>query len=245
MGKRRAASKIQGMFRKYKYRKRKRKNTTLTKRVAKLSKQVYANQNPGWVDAIQPNYNIDSDGTIDMNFFNINQIIGVGQNSQVADPKSRLGNKITGKKLELRFHCQPAKNDIFNVLRIIIFKVPDPTTTPPTVLDILQTQDVYSWYRKDPVVKWKKLYETTIQLQCFFSEVTQGTDTFKLQGQYYPAYKNIKYTIDLKDMPIWFKNLTGNLPTRNQIGIMMISDSDDAATGHPRITIRSRFHFDP
>lgn len=227
-----------------------KKTKSLTKKVKKLTQEVYNNKQNGWIDAAQLGYNVDSTGTIDMNFFNVQSIVGVGQGGQVADPTSRIGNKIVAKRLTMKFLITNSEADIYNVVRVIVFKIPDPESAPPAVTDILQfnasNASPESWYKKDSKTKYKILKDFTVNLQSPYSSVTQGPSTYPLTGQYYPYYRRITKSIDLKSTPIHFRSAVGGQPIRNAIGILLISDSSDGVlTGHPKLSLWTRFLFDP
>jgi len=234
----RRARTIQRAWRKRRY--KKYNKNTCKKQLKKLKKIVYNNINPGWKDTYQAPTAVGAGGEITGDFCGLENI------AQGTNHDDRIGNKIVVKQIHFKGNIQVARGDIYNEIRQIIFSTPDVCTTdPPAIQDILETGDLYSFYKKNSKIKFKIHYDKTWQMSNPYSEV--GTVTpVGLNGMCYPNY--IHWEIKLKfpkGHPIWYGNASVGSPTKGAFFLLRISDSLSAIpSGHPTVANYCRMLYD-
>lgn len=240
------AKKIQRAWRKKRY--MKRKNSLVTQ-VRTLKKQVYANKQAGWIDDFTGGTGVTSSGFTTYDWCALEKIAAVGGNvggtiDVPAGPSTRIGNKITVKKLNCRFLFNCSENDIYNQVRVIIFTIPDPGSTSAAPLDILETLNVQSFYKKNSSVKFKIHKDFTVKLEQYKQTITQATGQLNLNGRTYPSWCTREFVIPFpKGLDVWFRGANAGSPIKNQLGLLLISDS--TVLPHPAVQLKTRLHFDP
>jgi len=238
-GAHRYATKIQRKWRARRKYRQYRKKKPLYSKVKSLQKIVYNNLQPGWKDTFQPPVAVGAGGDITGDFCGLENI------AQGTGHDDRIGNKIVLKKIHLKGNIQVARGDIYNELRVIIFSLPDVcTTVPPTILDILEMGDLYSFYKKDSKIKYKIHYDKTWQLSNPYAEV--GTVTpVGLNGMCYPNYIHWETTLNFpKGHPVWYGSAGVGTPTKGGLYMLRISDSLSAIpSGHPTIAAYCRMTY--
>lgn len=224
---------------------------TLAKKVARLSKKVYSQSQMCFIDKQTQLTGISASGYTQYDW------TGQGNISDGTERNERIGNKITVKSLQLRFRVSYATgsvlttSDQFNRVRMIVFVIKDiNTTTPPGITDILQSNEVDSFYKKDSEVKYSILYDKMWNLQNPVYPVKTGiNDTpastlIAVQSCAYPPFKSVKHTIKFpKGLVLHYKSPAAAQPILNSIGIALISDS--SALGHPFIDMNTRLVYEP
>ena len=221
----RAARKIQRKFRKY------RKKKSLYKQVKKLKQKVYSQLNPGWIDDFTSGTGVTSSGFTTYDWCSLEKIAAVGGNvggtiDVPASPQTRIGNKITVKTLSCRFLFNVSTQDIYNRVRVIIFTVPDPGSVSAAPNDILETLNVQSFYKKNSAVKFKIHKDFTVNLGQNRASVTTAGGALALNGHYHPSYTTRNFKIRFpKGLDVWYRNQNAGAAQKNQIGLLLISDS--------------------
>ncbi len=224
---------------------------TLAKRVARLSKKVYAQSQMCFIDRQTQLTGISSSGYTQYDW------TGQGMISDGTERDERIGNKITVKSLQLRFRVSYATgsvlstSDQFNRVRMIVFVIKDiNNTSPPGITDVLQSNEVDSFYKKDSEVKYTILYDHMWNLQNPVYPVKTGVgDTppstlIAVQSVAYPPFKSVKHTIKFpKGLALHYKGAPATQPILNSIGIALISDS--SVPGHPFIDMNTRLVYEP
>ena len=236
-----AAKRIGRWWRRKKRYRKKRYTKKLTYKVKRLQQKVYNNLQPGWIDTFMAPTAIGAGGDITGDFCNLENI-AVG-----TEHDDRIGNKIVVKKLHLKGNISVASGDIFNEVRIIIFSMPDVCSTGiPNIVDILQTGDLYSFYKKDSPVKYKIHYDKTWQLSNPYRDV--GTVApIKLNGMAYPNYIHWeKKLVFPKGHAVHYDGPGVGAPTRGGFYMLRISDSlSSIPSGHPLVSAYCRMSYDP
>lgn len=239
-----AARRIQRKYRKYKKRKK-----SLYVQVKRLKKQVYANVNPGWIDDFTAGTGVTSSGFTTYDWCAMEKIAAVGGNvggtiDVPAGPSTRIGNKITVKKLSCRFLFNVSTQDIYNQVRVIIFSIPDPGTTSAAPLDILQTLNVQAFYKKNSSVKFKIHKDFTVKLGQYKASVTTATGALALNGHTHPCFATREFIIKFpRGLDVWFRDQNAGSAIKNQLGLLLISDS--SVLPHPSVQLKTRLHFAP
>jgi len=242
-----AAKRIQRKYRKY--RKRRRKKSLYTK-VKKLQRITYRNLQPGWVDDFTSGTAVGSSGFCTYSWCNMENIAAVGGQVagvvQPANHQTRIGNKITVKKIRCKFLFEVAAGDRYNMVRVIIFSIPDPGATSAAPLDILALANVQSFYKKDSAVKFKIHKDFTVKLGQYRPAIGTAS-VIDINSHYYPSWVTRDVTVNFgKGLDVWYKNVNAGTPTKNQVGLLLISDSTNSIpTGHPTVQLITRVHFDP
>lgn len=235
------------------YKKRKKKN--LSKQVKELKQKVNSITNKCYIDRTTQLTGISSSG------YTQYDVTGLQQISAGTDSNQRVGLKIMLTKFQLRFTVNYAsgsvltQSDQFNRVRMIIFIVVDyDSNNQPGITDILQSNNVDSFYRKDPQVRFKVLYDKIWNLQnpvypfTTSAGSTPASTTVAVQSCTYPPYRTVKKTIKFpnkqfpKGLPIHYKSVAANQPIKNHIGYALISDS--LVPGHPFVDMNTRLIFD-
>lgn len=227
------------------------KNKSLARKVAKLQKKVYNITQSCFKDKSIQLSGISSSGYTQFDW------TAQGDIADGSERDERLGNKIVVRSLNLKFKVNYATgsvlstSDQFNRVRMIVFVIKDiNVTTPPGITDILQTNEVDSFYKKDSEVKYTILYDQLWNLQNPEWTVKTGAgDTppstiIGCQSCVYPPFKSVSTKINFpKGLPLHYKGAATSQPILNSIGIALISDS--SAIGHPYIDMNSRLVYDP
>lgn len=165
----------------------------------------------------------------------LENIVAVGP-ALAAGPSSRIGNKIVLKSANLTFNQIASTTDGFNFCRYIVFMLPE-TPSPISSLaitDILQTVDVDSPYKKNGKVKYRILYDRTVQT-CL-NNVLGYAKKWKYNLNKSKGWPKNGLTVTYKD------GNAGN-PIKNIVGLLAISDSGVVA--HPQANVRCRLLFSP
>ena len=134
--------------------------------------------------------------------------------------------------------------DIYNRVRVIIFTVPDPGSVSAAPNDILETLNVQSFYKKNSAVKFKIHKDFTVNLGQNRASVTTAGGALALNGHYHPSYTTRNFKIRFpKGLDVWYRNQNAGAAQKNQIGLLLISDS--TILPNPSVQVMTRLHFDP
>lgn len=211
-----------------------------------LKEKVYNNLQPCWLDT-QQTMSPGAGGTVFPDFCGLQQI------PQGDDHDNRQGNKIAVKQIHLKGLLSVAIGDIFNQYRFIIFSTPDNPTTTPAVSDILETSDLFSFYKKNSPIKFQVHWDKTYQMSNVLASVGTVAPT-ELNGCPYPNYIHVDKKIKIRDrfsktkgpLSVWYRGPTNGQPIKNAIYCLVISDSiSQVPSGHPSFVYYSRMHYDP
>ena len=233
------------------YRYRAPKGTALAKKVARLSKKVYNLSQNNFIDRAVQLSGISSSGYTQYDW------TGQGLIQDGTERDERIGNKITIKSLQLKFRLTYATgsvlstSDQFNRVRMIVFVIKDiDAVSPPGITDILQTNSVDSFYKKDSEVKYTILYDKLWNLQNpeylvkTGATATPPSTIVATQSCTYPPFKSVTETIKFANgLALHYKGAAATQPIKNSIGIALISDS--SAPGHPYIDMNTRLTYEP
>jgi len=234
------AKRIQRAWKARRFRRRRRRYAAgpIKYKVKKLQRIVYNNLQPKWLDKVTPPTGTSAGGLITGDWAGFENI------AQGNDHDARDGNRIVVKSISIKGNIQMATGDVFNEFRIVIFLVPCPESSPPAVNQILETGDLYSFYKKDSKVHYKILYDKNFQMSSQYAEV--GTVTpVKLCGMCYPNYIHWEHKVKFpKGLSVWYKDATANTPTKNHVYMLTISDSlSSIPSGHPTLGMYVRLNF--
>lgn len=234
----RKVRRIQRAFRRY--RARKRQGSSLRNQVRRLKKKVYNNLQPCWIDSVGT-MTAGAGGTIFPNWCSLQDI------AQGDDHDQRQGNKITVKSIQVKGQIQVAVGDVYNIYRMIIFSLTDDPApgAPLAVSDILQTSDLYSFYKKDSNFKYKIHYDHSFKMSNALASVGTVTPT-ALNGCPYPNYIRFEKTFTFKNHQVHYRGPTNGPANKGGIYCLVISDSlSQVPSGHPDMTYRTRMSYDP
>jgi len=228
-----------------KWRKRKQARA-LTKRFNTLQTRVYNNLNDGWIDTYQSPYSIDAVGI----FKDFTSLAAINCGS--TDHLGRIGNKIVLKKIQMKAQLRVAKDDEYNEVRLIMVQIDCPQIgQTPSIQDILETSDVYSFYKKDSKIRFKILWDKVYQLSNAHLTVGAPGATTDMNGCPYKNFLHLDKTWKFpKGIPVYYSG-TGVLPqtghvTKNMIWLLAVSDSTTTiVTGSPTLGYSVRLSFDP
>lgn len=232
-----------------KWRKRYRKKRSVRYQLKKLKRKVYSQLNPGWIDDFTSGTGVTSSGFTTYDWCALEKIAAVGGNcggtiDVPASPQTRIGNKITVKSLTCRFLFNVSTQDIYNQVRVIIFSVPDPGSVSAAPSDILETLNVQAFYKKNSPVKFKIHKDFTVKLGQYKKTVTTATGALELNGHTYPCFATRNFTIKFpKGLDVWYRNQNCGAAQKNQLGLLLISDS--TILPNPSVQLMTRLHFDP
>lgn len=213
----------------------------------RLKNKVYQNVQPGWQDIYLQPFNVDSVGVW-------KDITGSDTIVTGTEHDNRTGNKITLQKLSIKAKVQVAMDDQFNEVRLILVNIPCPLIgSTPSVQDILETSDVYSFYKKDSKVHYQIIWDKTYQLSNAHQSVGSLPAVVDLAGCPYKNYIHIEKKFKFnkgKGLPVWYQNngLAPNINhvTKNHVWLLAISDSTNTfPTGAPTLGINARIKFAP
>lgn len=222
----------------YKKTKSKSKKKSQQSQINSLKQIVYNNLQPCWIDT-QQTMTAGAGGTIFPNFCGLQSI------AQGDDQNQRQGNRIVVKSIHLRGLLNVAVGDTFNQYRFIVFSTPDNTPTTPSVSDILETSDLYSFYKKNSSIKYKIHWDKTYQMSNVLANVGTVAPT-ELNGCPYPNYITVDKTIKFKNHIIWYRGVGNGQPIKNAIYCLVVSDSiSQVPSGHPQYSYYSRMNYDP
>lgn len=211
-----------------------------------LARRVYNNLQPGWIDTNQAPISIDAVGL----FKDFASLTGI--NCSATDHLNRIGNKITVKKIQMKAQIKVAKDDEYNEFRMLLVQIPCPIIgTTPSIQDILETSDVYSFYKKDSKISYKILYDKVFQMSNAHLTVGAPGATVDMNGCPYKNFIHFNKTWNFpKGIPVHYSG-SGVLPqtghvTKNMLWLVMVSDSTTTViTGSPTIGYNVRLSFDP
>lgn len=241
-----ASSKIAMLFRRRRL--KKRVDARQNAKIARLQRIVNSQLERKWIDDSSPATSITSGGSLTQSLINLENIYATGATvgGTTIIPSShttRLGNKISLKKLTVKFHQVNSNTDLYNNIRVIFFILPDPDNIAlgtPAVTDILETADWQSFYKKNSKFKYRILYDKTTTTGGWSDTVNTSLSA----GVGIPVAKNYTMTMTWKKgLPVHYKDEQANNPIKNQLWFLFISDS--SAPNHPSIQTHSRLHFDP
>lgn len=208
----RAASKIQGWF-------RKRRKKNLAKKVKTLAKKVNSNIEHRWQDVHNFTDSFGVAGLVKK--IGLENIAVTPSSSNLED--NRIGNKITLKRVYLK--GQLAVSDSHNFCRMLLVRVTNMSQLV-SVSDILEPAfgsvlpTIYSPYRKDSTIKYKILHDKFYKLQQ------------KSAGSTYPDIVNFDLSYTWKSgLTITYLQDTASDPIYGQIYLVCISDS--SSIPHP------------
>lgn len=241
-----ASKRIQAKWRKYRN-KKKRKN--LRYQVKKLKKITYRNLQPGWIDDFTSGTGVTSSGFTTYDWCALEKIAAVGGNvggtiDVPSSAQTRIGNKITVKKVRCRFLFNVSSQDIYNQVRVIIFTVPDPGSVSAAPNDILETLNVQAFYKKNGKIKFKIHKDFTVKLGQYKASVTTATGALALNGHTYPCFATRDITVNFpKGLDVWYRDQNAGAAQKNQLGLLLISDS--SVIPNPSVQLMTRLHFDP
>ena len=226
----RAASRIQGLFRR---RRRGRRKSSFRK----LKTMVYANQDLRWKSVPATNNPAPSGLTPAVDYLGLLDI-GAGD-----EHYQRQGNKISLKSFNLKGLLFNSATDAYNKTRILIVQIRSLAYLAPTLGDIQiqeilepdltdptsPTTSIFSHYKKNSKYKYKIIYDKLFQTQQVAAGSTRVNNIMF----------NIRHTFKTP-LPVHYQSSSPDIPVQNMVCMFLLSDSTVAphpvATWNTRIT---------
>lgn len=170
--------------------------------------------------------------------------IGLGPKliSSGTDNGQRVGNKITGKSINVKMQLRigdGVANDAYNQIRCIIIKynTDDPASTPD-ISDILETTTasseelMVSNYKRESDYRFNVLHDHVYD--CYW----RNASGYSAGSAGAPQLRNFTFHKSLKDLSIRYNN-NGDPLTE----LLMIVVSDSGAITHPEVCYSTRFYY--
>jgi hypothetical protein len=136
-----------------------------------------------------------------------------------------------------------ANPDANNIVRLILVQMTDDNSAAPNGSDILETDDVRSFYKLKGNRRYKIHYDKRFYLQC--TNQTYSSSSAIMPTNVEPWRKRfiIKAKIPKKGLKVTYKQgtISGNGPVVN--GFYLLSVSDSGAISHPAMEYHSRMRF--
>jgi hypothetical protein len=138
-----------------------------------------------------------------------------------------------------------ASPDSNNIVRLILVQMTDDNIAPPSGSDILETNDVNSFYKLKGLRRYKIHYDKRFYLQNpgqYFGN-SSGANNVSTATEPWRKRFIIKAKIPKKGLKVTYSqgSISGNGPVVN--GFFLLSVSDSAAISHPAMVYHSRLRF--
>ena len=134
--------------------------------------------------------------------------------------------------------------DYNNIVRLILVQMTDDNIAAPAGSDILETDDVNSFYKLKGLRRYKIHYDKRFYLQNV-EQTASTTAGMSATTSTEPFRKRfiIKAKIPKKGLKVTYSqgSISGNGPVVN--GFFLLSVSDSGATSHPAMIYHSRMRF--
>jgi len=216
------------------------------KKIKKLQKEVKKlkdSDEKKWVDTIQNSKAISTTTALDPML----DLTVWGGTDNEARQNQREGNTLllTSLKFDGLVYIDKgfANPDANNIVRLILVQMTDDNSAAPNGTDILETDDVRSFYKLKGNRRYKIHYDKRFYLQC--TNQTYSSSSAIMPTNVEPWRKRfiIKAKIPKKGLKVTYKQgtISGNGPVVN--GFYLLSVSDSGAISHPAMEYHSRLRF--
>lgn len=197
-----------------------------------------------WNDRVQSSKAISTTVALDP-MLNLDVWAGNNTNRQ----NEREGNTIvmTSLKFDGLVYIDQnfASPDANNIVRLILVQMTDDNIAPPSGSDILETNDVNSFYKLKGLRRYKIHYDKRFYLQNPGQYFQNSSGAAAISTATEPFRKRfiIKAKIPKKGLKVTYSqgSISGNGPVVN--GFFLLSVSDSAAISHPAMVYHSRLRF--
>lgn len=134
--------------------------------------------------------------------------------------------------------------DSNNRVRIIIVRIID-NANSPAITDILQTNDIDSFYKIGGQVKYAKMFDKTYNMTGFTQTVTTGQSALGQckESWRHPFNVDLKKSIGKTGLKLTYNATSGSGDDPNNNGMYMLLISDSSVPTHPTIKYKSRMRF--
>ncbi len=215
----------------------------LKKKVSKLSKS----EEKKWYDTNQLSKAISTTPAVDP-FLGLTVWNSAASNANETRQNSRSGNSIvmTSLKLDGLVYIDQnfASPDVNNIVRLLLVQMTDDNQSAPAATDILETNDVNSFYKLKGTRRYKIHYDKRFYLQNV-EQTASTTAGMSATTSTEPFRKRfiIKAKIPKKGLKVTYSqgSISGNGPVVN--GFFLLSVSDSGTISHPAMIYRSRLRF--
>jgi len=215
----------------------------LKKKVSKLSKS----EEKKWYDTNQLSKAISTTPAVDP-FLGLTVWNSAASNANETRQNSRSGNSIvmTSLKLDGLVYIDQnfASPDVNNIVRLLLVQMTDDNQSAPAATDILETNDVNSFYKLKGTRRYKIHYDKRFYLQNV-EQTAATTAGMSATTSTEPFRKRfiIKAKIPKKGLKVTYSqgSISGNGPVVN--GFFLLSVSDSGTISHPAMIYRSRLRF--
>ena len=197
-----------------------------------------------WNDRVQNSKAISTTSALDP-MLNLN--VWAGNNT--LRQNEREGNTIvmTSLKFDGLVYLDQnfASPDSNNIVRLILVQMTDDNIAPPSGSDILETDDVNSFYKLKGLRRYKIHYDKRFYLQNpgqYFANASGANATSTATEPWRKRFI-IKAKIPKKGLKVTYSqgSISGNGPVVN--GFFLLSVSDSGAISHPAMVYHSRLRF--
>jgi len=160
---------------------------------------------------------------------------------------SRSGNSIvmTSLKLDGIVYIDKdfASPDANNIIRLMLVQMTDDNQTAPLSTDILQTNDVNSFYKLKGTRRYKIHYDKRFYLQNTNQTYSSSSAIMPTNVEQWRKRFIIKAKIPKKGLKVTYSqgSVSGNGPVAN--GFFLLSVSDSGVISHPAMIYKSRLRF--
>lgn len=234
------------VIRRYKRSVDKKQNKEINKLKKKVSKLAKTDEKK-WYDTNQLSKAISTTPAVDP-FLGLTVWNSAASNANETRQNSRSGNSIvmTSLKLDGLVYIDQnfASPDVNNIVRLLLVQMTDDNQSAPAATDILETNDVNSFYKLKGTRRYKIHYDKRFYLQNV-EQTAATTAGMSATTSTEPFRKRfiIKAKIPKKGLKVTYSqgSISGNGPVVN--GFFLLSVSDSAAISHPAMIYRSRLRF--
>lgn len=221
------------------------------KEINKLKKKVKTLEKTDekkWYDTNQLSKAISTTPAVDP-FLGLTVWNSAAANANETKQNSRSGNSIvmTSLKLDGLVYIDQdfASPDSNNIVRLLLVQMTDDNQTAPAATDILETNDVNSFYKLKGTRRYKIHYDKRFYLQNpgqYFGN-SSGANNVSTATEPWRKRFIIKAKIPKKGLKVTYSqgSISGNGPVVN--GFFLLSVSDSGVISHPAMIYRSRLRF--
>ena len=233
------------VIRRYKRSVDKKQNKEINKLKKKVSK-LASNTEKKWYDTNQLSKAISTTTAVDP-FLGLTVWNSAASNANETRSNSRAGNSIvmTALKLDGLVYIDQAfaSPDSNNIVRLLLVQMTDDNQSAPAATDILESNDVNSFYKLKGTRRYKVHYDKRFYLQNVPQEPEGQTYNSPTSTEPWRKRFIIKAKIPKKGLKITYSqgSISGNGPVTN--GFFLLSVSDSAVISHPAMIYRSRLRF--
>lgn len=237
------AKKVQRRMKRSVDKKQNKEINKLKKAVAKCCKVTEKK----WYDTNQLSKAISTTPSVDP-FLGLTVWNSAASNANEIRSNSRAGNSIvmTSLKLDGLVYIDQnfASPDVNNIVRLLLVQMTDDNQSAPAATDILESNDVNSFYKLKGTRRYKIHYDKRFYLQNV-EQTASTTAGMSATTSTEPFRKRfiIKAKIPKKGLKVTYSqgSISGNGPVVN--GFFLLSVSDSGTISHPAMIYRSRLRF--